>query len=430
MVTNAQPEAALARPLVLKGALISDGSAPPRAATLLLDAGRIAGVLSPGEAAPEDARVLDVTGKLITPGLIDVHTHLLMSLDMTVEGAYEHELLKVSLPLRTLRGSANARLVLDHGFTTVRDVCTEGAGYADVALRDAIAEGLCEGPRILPSGPGIGITGGYLPSGFAPGACRPSGCSICDSPDAARLEVRTQVAYGVAWIKVFADWNCDGPLDGKSEVLPTFTSAELLAIVDEAARRGRRIAAHATSDAGARHAIACGVASIEHLGPLSRETLDQAAERGVFVVPTLSAFDFFVKKASPGQRDPMQRRFDATAEAFGRALAAGVRIASGSDVGTFPHALGGRSELRLLMELGMSPAAALRAATAEAASLLGIENLGVIEKGAIGDLCAFPIDRAAPDLRAALTAGAPSLVIKGGRVVRNRVEDVQRSESG
>src|SRR5262249_30307461 len=154
------------------------------------------------------------------------------------------------------------------------DVCTEGAGYADVALREAIAQGLIEGPRVLPSGPGIGITGGYLPQGFAPGVCVPSGCAIVDGPDAARREVRQQVSHGVAWIKVFADWFYTDPVTGESRELPTFPPPELHAVVDEARRRGVEVAAHATSDAGARHAIDAGVNSLEHLGPLSRQTLD------------------------------------------------------------------------------------------------------------------------------------------------------------
>jgi imidazolonepropionase-like amidohydrolase len=407
-------------PLVLRGALVCDGSAAPRPATLVIEGDRIAAVVPPEEPIVTEGQLVDLRGYLVTPGLIDVHTHVFLSADLLAEGAYELDLLKTSLPLRTLRGMANARAMLDEGFTTIRDVCTEGAGYADVALRDAIAAGVCEGPRLVPSGPGIGITGGYLPAGFPPGACRPSGCAVCDGPDAARREVRVQVAQGVSWIKVFADWRCSDAGGGISEVRPTFTRAELEAIVDEAARRGRRVAAHATSDAGAREAIACGVASIEHLGALSRATMDLAAERGVFVVPTLSAFEYMATHAPASRRDRARRTFDAAAEAFERLLASGVRVASGSDIGAFPHALGPLTELRALMELGMPPLRALRAATSDAAALLDLPGLGLLAPAATADLCAFRLAEDPTDLRSALAAAPPDLVIQAGRIVRDR----------
>ncbi|HZX00660.1 MAG TPA: amidohydrolase family protein, partial [Bacilli bacterium] len=264
--------------LLLRGGLLCDGAAPPAPGALLLDEGLIAEVITgAAPASIEGARTIDLAGALLVPGLIDAHTHLISGGDMD---AYDRELLKDSLPLRTLRAAANARLALDHGVLTMRDLCTEGAGYADVALRDAIRAGLSEGPRVVPAGPGLGITGGYLPGGYAPGVCVPAGCAIVDGPDAARREVRLQVSHGVEWIKVFADWTVDDPRTGEHRALPTFTRPELEAIVDEARRRGRSVAAHVTSDEGAREAIACGVASIEHMGDLSRETLDAAAAAG------------------------------------------------------------------------------------------------------------------------------------------------------
>lgn len=418
--------------VVLRGGVICDGSASPRPATLVLQAGRIAAVLPPegaGDAAggsaggsgarvdglPAGARVIDCRGHLITPGLIDAHTHLFSSGDAA---SYESELLHASLPLRTLRGAANARRMLDDGITTVRDVCTEGAGYADVALRDAVAAGLCEGPRVVPSGPGIGITGGYLPMGIAPGVCAPTGCAIRDGESAIRQEVRSQVSCGVAWIKVFADWPCTLP-SGIPQIAPTFTAAELSALVDEASRRGRRVAAHVTSDAGARQAIACGVASLEHLGSLSRETLDLAASRGVYLVPTLSVFEHEAARATGAeQRARAEREREARAATFAQALAAGVPIASGSDIGAYPHALGALSELRLLMEFGMSPLAALTAATGAAARLLGAPDLGVIAPLATADLCVFRLAGGAHDLGATLSKGAPIMVLQGGELVR------------
>jgi imidazolonepropionase-like amidohydrolase len=256
----------LPAPILLEGAFLCDGGEPPRSAALLLEEGRIARILPPEarEGLPAGLRRVNLDGYLITPGLLDLHTHLFLpgeeSPGTANPGGYERMLIKESLSFRTLRGAANARLMLDQGFTTVRDVCTEGAGYADVALRDAIGAGLCEGPRIFPCGPGLGITGGYLPN-VAPGICIPTGCSIVDGADAARREVRAQISHGVSWIKVFADWPCRPALPGEPpRARPTFTREELSVIVEEAGRAGRRVAAHATSDAGARQAIDCGVA--------------------------------------------------------------------------------------------------------------------------------------------------------------------------
>jgi imidazolonepropionase-like amidohydrolase len=298
----------------------------------------------------------------------------------------------------------------------VRDVCTEGAGYADVALREAIRAGVGEGPRLLPSGPGIGVTGGYLPQGFAPGICVPSGCAIVDGPDAARREVRAQVSFGVAWIKVFADWFSTDATTGEASDRPTFTRAELDPIVDEATRRGVRVAAHATSDAGARQAIDAGVASIEHLGPLTRETLDAAAAAGVVLVPTLSVLEHMLAALpadATAKRDRTRRRVDASRAAFTRALAAGVTIACGTDIGVFPHALGSRGELALLVDYGMTELGALRAATRDAADLLRLPRVGRLEAGAVADLCAFPGARAGE----ALTR-PPRLVMQAGMTVR------------
>jgi imidazolonepropionase-like amidohydrolase len=405
--------------LVLHGGRVCDGNGAPAPGTVVVADGKLRELL-PAEAPlpPGPSRRIDARGKVIVPGLIDAHTHLLLS-GGGIDG-YLQELVEVSLPLRTLRAAAHARDALDHGFVVMRDVCTEGAAYADVALRDAIGAGLCEGPRVVPSGPGMGITGGYLPMGVAPGVCVPSGCSIVDSPDAARREVRLQVSHGVEWIKVFADWSDHRP-GGSDAVLPTFTGAELEAIVDEARRRGVRVAAHATSDAGARHAVRCGVASIEHLGDLSRETLDLAAAGEVTLVPTLSVM-LHARDGSTGERrERQQRRFDLTAAAFERALASGVRIACGTDIGCFPHASGSLGELGAMVDLGMSAERALFAATGAGAALLQMPERGRLAPGAIADLAVFELAEG-EDLAAAWRA-RPALVIQAGRVVRNQAGD-------
>jgi imidazolonepropionase-like amidohydrolase len=374
-------------------------------------------VIKDGRVAPSDAvvepgaRVVALEGRLVVPGLIDAHTHLLTA----GTGGYEDELLKQGVLFRTLRAAAHARSALDNGILTVRDVCTEGAGYADVALREAIARGHHEGPRIFPSGPGIGITGGYMPQGFAPGVCVPSGCALVDGADAARREVRQQVSYGVAWIKVFADWFYPDPVSGEARELPTFTPPELEAIVDEARRRGIDVAAHVTSDAGARQAIDAGVTSLEHLGPLSQETLDLAAARAVTLVPTVSVLEQMLLLTEDEQKkDKTKRRIEAARAAFARALSSGIRIVCGTDIGVFPHAIGSRGELGLMVDYGMDELRALRAATQDAAALLGREDLGRIAPGAVADLCVFPPPVAG--VARTIAAHKPFLVIQGGRV--------------
>ena len=315
----------------------------------MVEGDRVVALAAPGAPpswGPDDV-VVDLAGHLLVPGLVDAHTHLLLSGDVA---SYERELLRDGAPLRTLRAAVHARMAVDNGVLTVRDVCTEGAGYADVALRTAIRAGVCEGPRLLPSGPGIGITGGYLPAPFAPGVCVPSGCAIVDGADAARREVREQVSFGVAWIKVFADWFCTDATTGEAGERPTFTPPELSAICDEAMRRGVKVAAHVTGDAGARQAIECGVASLEHLGPLTRETLDLAAARGVVLVPTLSVVENMLEVAvDDAKKDRAKRRIQAAREAFTRALSSGVSIAMGTDIGAYPHAKTSRIELGYLV---------------------------------------------------------------------------------
>lgn len=407
--------AALIPPRRLTGGLICDGTSPPRRADLRLRDGRIAEILEPGSPIDPGEDAVDVSDSLVTPGLTDVHTHLFCEGDIP---RYLTTLVRDDPALRVLKGAKRARDMLKAGFTTVRDVSTEGAGYADVALFEAIQSGFAEGPRIFACGPGVGITGGYLPGRLAPGVCVPAACATVDGEDAIRKEIREQCRRGVAWIKAFVDWGCPHP-HHKREIRATFTEAELFALVDEARRRNRKVAAHATSDEGAANAIRCGVASIEHLPEATQKTFDLAAEKGVFVVPTLSVVASSLKATNPLEVEDAKRRMDAQQESFTLLMASGARIASGSDVGAYPHQMGARSEIRWMVELGLSPLDALRAATGSAADLLGLPDIGAIRTGAIGDLCVFPLitKDGRPDLVATIV-GDPRMVWQGGAPVR------------
>ena len=235
--------------------------------------------------APTSAKIIDLGDATMLPGLIDCHTHLMARI-LDVQHGYGVNLLTKSQAYRALEGAANARMTLEAGFTTVRDVENEGSGYADVALRDAINEGLVEGPRMLVATRGIAAVGQYLPfrisadlSGF------PTGAQMISGPDEARRAVREQIGHGADLIKIYADWN-----------YPTLTLAELQIIVEEAHKAGRKVAAHATTPEGIRNAVQAGVDSIEHGHHADRAALELMKSKGIYLVPTLSVVDAMIAK--------------------------------------------------------------------------------------------------------------------------------------
>ncbi|HEX5011534.1 MAG TPA: amidohydrolase family protein [Planctomycetota bacterium] len=398
-------------PLVLHGAhvLSPDGSAWLDGRDVLLVDGRIAAVAPPAELhAPPDAQVLDLSGLHVVPGLIDLHTHLL--LHPYDEASWDDQVLKESLGLRTLRAAAAARATLEAGFTTIRDLGTEGAGYADVALRDAVAQGIIVGPHVVPVTRAIVATGCYGPSGFDPRWDVPQGAQEVTGADEMRRTVREQIARGAEWIKVYADYGRAG-----APAAPAFTVEELRAAVDEAATAGLRVAAHASTDAGIRRALEAGVASIEHGTAATPDTLQLMAQRGAVLCPTLAASEAMARYGGWKRGDPESPRMQQDRELIRSARAAGVTIACGSDAGVFAHGDNAR-ELELLVQCGLSPAEALRAATATAADVLRRADLGRIQAGARADLVVLRGDPLADvgDLR------GPLLVVQDGRVVADR----------
>jgi len=403
---------ALPRPLILDGARVlspaGDGWLDGRA-VMLVD-GHIAAVAPRAELrAPPDAQVLDVAGLHLLPGLIDLHTHLL--LHPYDEASWDDQVLREPLELRTIRAVAAARATLEAGFTTIRDLGTEGAGYADVALRDAVAQGLVAGPRVVPVTRAIVATGCYGPSGFDPRWDVPQGAEEVTGADAMRRTVREQIRHGAEWIKVYADYGRAG-----AAATPTFTVDELRAAVDEATSAGLRVAAHASTDEGMRRALAAGVATIEHGTAATPETLRLMAERGAVLCPTLAASEAMARYEGWKPGDPEPARLLQARELIRAARAAGVTLACGSDAGVFAHGDNAR-ELELLVECGLSPAEALRAATATAAAVLGRDSdLGRVEPGAGADLVLVRGDPLA-DVGA---LRRPALVLQDGRVVVDR----------
>lgn len=362
--------------------------------------------------APADAQRIALPGATLLPGLIDLHSHVF--LHPYDEASWNDQVLKESPAYRTIAAANHARDTLLAGFTTLRDLGTEGAGYDDVAVRQAIDDGLIPGPRLFVATRAIVATGSYGPGprGFRPDAELPGGAQEASGVDEVVRAVREQAGHGADWIKVYTDYRW-GP-GGTTQ--PTFTAAELAALVEAAHVAGRPVAAHTASDAGMRMAIAAGVDSIEHGYGGSAATFRLMRERGIAYLPTLSAVEStetYFNHYVPGTSPPTPRMREA-ANAFRNALAAGTTIGNGSDVGVFRHGDNAR-EPEWMVRLGMTPAQALHAATDVAARILRQQDrLGRIAPGLRADLAAFAGDPTA-DIA---TLERPVFVMKDGAVYR------------
>jgi len=390
-----------------------DGDAAHAGWVVLVRNGAIAAV-GPREKveAPADARQIDLPGATLVPGLIDLHAHLF--LHPYNETLWNDQVLKEPVDYRTLMAARHARDTLRAGFTTLRDLGTEGAGYADVSVKRAIDDGLIEGPRLFVSTRAIVATDSYGPGprGFRPDIDLPGGAQEASGVEEVMRAVREQAGHGADWIKVYADYRIG--TDGSAQ--PTFTAAELRALVEAAHASGRPVAAHAASDAGMRMAIEAGVDSIEHGTAGSAATFKLMRQRGVAYLPTLTAVESYgqyFEHYVPGQ-SPATPEMREAERAFRAALSAGTTIGCGSDVGVFRHGDNYR-EPAWMVQLGMSAQQALRACTSVAARILRQEQrIGRIAPGLRADLAAFEGDPSVriDDLR------HPVLVMKDGTIHR------------
>jgi imidazolonepropionase-like amidohydrolase len=362
------------------------GGAPIANAVIAIESGRIASVTAAGTALT-GVELIDLSHATVLPGLIDTHTHIFLQGDAT-STEYETQLLKYSIPYRAILAARDARLALDHGFTTLRDLETEGAMYADVDVQTAIDRGEIAGPRLFVSTRAMAPTGMYPLLGFSWELDVPHGVQQVDGADNARLAVREQIGRGADWIKYYSDHDYSFGADGVLHGVVNFTDEEARAIVDETHRLGHRVAAHAISADGIAAALRAGADSIEHGFGLTDAQMDLMVSRGTYWVPTATV------AAVPGRSAMAQQRLNALKSAFGRALKKGVKIANGSDIGSFPW-LGANmaQELHYYVEWGMTPMDAIRSATAVAAQLLGqSDRLGTIEAGRFADIIAVPDD--------------------------------------
>jgi imidazolonepropionase-like amidohydrolase len=359
---------------------------------------------------PEGARVIDLSNYTVLPGLIDCHTHVLLQPE-DERGA--PPVVTKSQAYRTVQGVAAARKDLEAGFTTMRDVDSEGAGFADVAIRDAINRGIIPGPRLLVSTLALTITGGHMNhAGINPDIQLPEPASLTDSRDAMVAEVRRQIKYGADWIKLYATGTLRHINPVTLDSLSQVSVEDVKAVVAEAARWRRDVAAHAYGGEGARNAILGGVRSIEHGMLMDDETLRMMVERGTFWCPTLGVY----LPESEEDNTELRRRIVARhKEVFKKAVQMGVKIAFGTDVGAYEHGTSTR-EFNLMVDYGMKPLEAIRSATLRAAELLRMEKqIGTIEPGKFADVIAVegnPLE----DIRA---LGRVVFVMKAGQVYKS-----------
>ncbi|MEE8200782.1 MAG: amidohydrolase family protein [Candidatus Acidoferrales bacterium] len=355
-----------------------------RDVTILIRDGRIVAV-GRRVRQPADAEVIDLSDATVLPGLIDVHTHLTYPHDK-----FGYEGLGLSVARRALYGAVNAERVLLAGFTTAREV--GAGGFADVALREAINEGDLPGPRLLVAGPSLGITGGHCDNNLLPAEWNHRAEGVADGPWAVRTQVRENIKYGADVIKFCAT---GGVLSrGDDPNATQYTLEEMQALVEEAHKLGRRVAAHAHGTEGISLAIRAGVDSIEHCTLVDEEGLALLRRHNTYMVPTVYALDFILEEGGttgiPDYSLQKARELkDARDRAFRVAFSTpGINIAFGTDTAVFPHGLGGR-EFGRLVDLGLDPLRAIQAATTVAAALLGLEDeIGTLEPGQRADLIA------------------------------------------
>jgi imidazolonepropionase-like amidohydrolase len=405
-------------------ALIDGTSAQPKAnQEILINGDRITAVYAAGtRPPPPGAEVLDLGTATVLPGLIDCHTHIFLQGEVPAAGGYDVQLLKFPASYRVARAVVAARRALEQGFTTIRDVETEGAGYGDVGIKQAINEGYIPGPRMFVATRSISTTGGYPLEGYAPEIAVPKGAQLIDGPVEARKAAREQLDHGADWIKVYMTHRSWVDEQGALVSQPTLTVEELRAIVDETHGWRKKVACHAYNGIGLQRALDGGCDSIEHGLELTDAQIAQMVKQGTWLVPTLAVYyhDPDPPDTPSGIRD--RKRVAVHGVSFQKALRAGVKIAFGTDVGGFPWSESIAQEFPRMVEFGMTPMQAIQSATARGAELLGKRGeLGTVAPGAYADLVAVEGD----PLADVSVLQHVSFVMKGGSVFQRTERSAQ-----
>jgi len=405
---------------VIRAGVLVDGNGdrPRRDQVIVIRGNRIESVSEAANARiPEGASVIDLSKETVLPGLIDSHTHIFLQGEDPAQGGYDANILTAPLALRAARATVAARRALEQGFTTLRDVETEGAGYGDVGIKQAIEGGYIPGPRLFVSTRAISTTGGYMLEGYAPELEMPKGAQIVDGPVAARKAAREQLDHGADWIKVYMTHRSWVGKNGELASQPTLTVEELRAVVDEAHGWGKKVACHAYSGIGLHRALDGGCDSIEHGLDLDDGAIAQMLKQGTWYVPTLAVYytDWAAADTPGGQRDRL--RASAHEVSFKKALKSGVKIVFGTDMGGIPWTEPIAQEFARMVEFGMQPMDAIQSATSRAAVMLEMGGkIGVIAPGAFADIIAVDGD----PLHDIKKLESVEFVMKDGKVFKGR----------
>ncbi|WP_240320763.1 metal-dependent hydrolase family protein [Sphingomonas crusticola] len=406
MLGIATPLLAAGPATLLRPDRVFDGTAVHPGWEVLVEGERIAAV-GPHLATPAGARVIDLPGDTVMPGMIEGHSHLF--LHPYNEASWDDQVLHEPLALRTARAVVQARATLMAGFTSERDLGTEGAGYADVGLKQAIDQGIVPGPRLLVAARAIVAEGAYGPKGFEPGVKVPQGAQEVSGVEEMVRAARDQIAAGADVVKMYADYH----YMPKEPSRATLTQAELTAGTATAHDAGRLAAVHAATAEGMRRAIAAGVDTIEHGYGGTAEIFRAMHDKGIALCPTLAASDAVSRYRGWNGQDPAPPAVEENVKSFRLALAAGVAMCVGGDVGVFTHGQNSR-EMVLMQRAGMTPIQVLTAATSGNARIFHLTDVGALRPGLLADIVAVAGD----PTRDVTAVGDVRLVIKGGTIVR------------
>jgi imidazolonepropionase-like amidohydrolase len=391
---QAAPQSSVTVTVIRAGTLIDGTSTTSRKNQLIFVRGdRIEKVADGSAPIPEGAKVIDLSNATVLPGLIDTHTHIFLWGEDPAKGGYDANILKAGIALRAARATYAAKRALEQGFTTLRDVETEGAGYGDVGIKQAIEEGTIPGPRIFASTRAISTTGGYNLEGYAPELDMPKGAQLIDGPVEARKAAREQLDHGADWLKVYMTHRSWVDKQGNLVSQPTLTVEELKAIVDEAHGWGKKVACHAYNGIGLQRALDGGCDSIEHGLEMTDAHVAQMQRQGTWYCATLSPYydDWAPADTPAGKRDRARANLHETS--FRKALKAHLKIVYGTDMGGIPWTEPLAQEFRRMVTLGMAPMDAIQSATSRAAEMLDMKGeIGVIAPGAYAEVIAVAGD--------------------------------------